>query len=268
MSGPNMNEVVGTSDIVFITLDTLRFDIADSCMQAGETPNFRSLFANGWERRHTPGSFTYAAHHAFFAGFFPTPSSPPWPGRLFAVDFPGSATTGPNTCVFETADIVTGLQGRGYRTICIGGVGFFNQLTPLSRVLPSLFEEAYWSPETGVTSPDSTARQFTLAAERLRATAPEQRVFLFINISAIHQPNRHYLEGANEDSLASHAAALRYVDSQLPILLEAISQRGGAFFAACSDHGTLYGEEGFVGHRVGHPSVWTIPYAEGFFGKP
>lgn len=140
-------------------------------------------------------------------------------------------------------------------------------MSALSRVLPSLFEEAYWSPETGVTARDSTARQFTLAAERLRAISREQRVFLFINISAIHQPNRHYLEDAAEDSLASHAAALRYVDSQLPILLEAIAERGGAFTIACSDHGTLYGEEGFVGHRVGHPHVWTVPYAESFFGK-
>ena len=31
---------------------------------------------------------------------------------------------------------------------------------------------------------------------------------------------------------------------------------------ACSDHGTCYGEGGRVGHRVAHPVVWTVPYAE------
>ena len=34
------------------------------------------------------------------------------------------------------------------------------------------------------------------------------------------------------------------------------------FLIACSDHGTLYGEQGFTGHRVGHPAVWTVPYAQ------
>ena len=33
----------------------------------------------------------------------------------------------------------------------------------------------------------------------------------------------------------------------------------------CSDHGTLYGEDGFTGHRIGHPAVWTVPYADGIF---
>lgn len=268
MSGPDMNEIVGARDIVFVTLDTLRFDVADSCLRAGETPNFRELFPHGWERRHTPGSFTYAAHQAFFAGFLPTPASPPWPERLFAVEFAGSATTGPGTCVFQTPDIVTGLRARGYRAICIGGVGFFNQLSPLSNVLPSLFDEAHWSQELGVTDPDSTAKQFSLAARRLEEISPAERVFLFINVSALHQPNCHYVEGAGEDSLETHAAALRYVDGQLPILRQAIEKRGGAFVIVCSDHGTLYGEEGFVGHRVGHPSVWTVPYADTLLTAP
>lgn len=257
-----MTEIVGRHDIIFVTLDTLRYDVASACFREGRLPNFQKLFPGGWEMRHSPGSFTYAAHHAFFAGFLPTSATPPWPDRLFAVEFPGSATTGPGTCVFDTPDIVSGLAGRGYRTICIGGVGFFNQLTSLSRVLPSLFEEAHWSRELGVTDPESTHKQFALAASRLAETPADQRAFLFVNVSALHQPNCFYLEGAKTDSLESHAAALCYVDSCLPVLLEAIQRRGGAFVIFCSDHGTLYGENGFVGHRVGHPDVWTVPYAE------
>ena len=30
----------------------------------------------------------------------------------------------------------------------------------------------------------------------------------------------------------------------------------------CSDHGTAYGEDGYWGHRLSHPVVWTVPYAE------
>ena len=258
----DMNQVVGRDDIVLLTLDTLRFDVADQCFRRGDLPNFAKLFPQGWEERHSPGSFTYAAHHAFFAGFLPTPKTPPWPARRFAARFAGSETTGPETCVFESADLASGLRGHGYHSICIGGVGFFNNLTPLSRVLPGLFDESHWAPELGVTGPDSTRRQFELARERLAAFPQQQRVFLFVNISAIHQPNRHYLPGTERDNLESHAAALCYVDAQLPILIEALRRRGQTFLIACSDHGTLYGEEGFTGHRVGHPAVWTVPYAD------
>jgi hypothetical protein len=258
-----MNRVVGQRDIVFITLDTLRCDVALECFRDGTTPHFAGLFPRGWEPRHTPGSFTYAAHHAFFAGFLPTPVRQPWPPRLFAARFEGSSSIGEKTFVYDTPDLVSGLAQRGYHTVCIGGVDFFSNQSALSSVLPGFFQESHWSQETGLFNPDSAQVQFELAAARLRQIPREQRVFLFINVSAIHQPNRHYVLGAMEDSLETHAAALRYVDSQLPRLLQAVDERGGAFVIVCSDHGTLYGEgeNNLTGHRLAHPNVWTVPYA-------
>ena len=79
---------------------------------------------------------------------------------------------------------------------------------------------------------------------------------------AIHQPNRFYLPGAARDSIESHAAALEYVDSQLPPLFEALRRRGPSLCVLCSDHGTAYGDDGYEGHRLAHPSVWNVPYAE------
>ena len=38
--------------------------------------------------------------------------------------------------------------------------------------------------------------------------------------------------------------------------------RPQTFIIICSDHGTLYGEDGYVGHRIAHPIVTTVPYAE------
>ena len=68
-----MKDLLGSHDLLFVTLDTLRYDVAAELMAAGRTPNLARALPGGWERRHTPGSFTYAAHHAFFAGFLPTP---------------------------------------------------------------------------------------------------------------------------------------------------------------------------------------------------
>jgi hypothetical protein len=258
-----MKELVGTHDLVWLVLDSLRFDVAEQEMVAGRTPEFAALFPNGWEKRHSPASFTFPAHQAFFAGFLPTPADPSASmERLFAVPFGGSKSIGPGTCVVNGADVVHGLEESGYQTICVGGVGFFNGKTPLSRVLPGYFNEWHWSREMGVTGPSSTKHQFELAARRLAEISTDQRVFLFINVSAIHRPNRYYIKGRKTDDLETHAAALRYVDGCLPTLIEALAARGPSHLLACSDHGTLFGEDGYEGHRVAHPGVYTVPFGE------
>jgi hypothetical protein len=254
---------IGTHDVLIMTIDTLRFDVARDALTGGRTPNLAAVLPGGiWEERHSPGSFTYSAHHAFFAGFFPTPVDGAKHPRPFASRFPGSETIGDSTCVLDAPDIVTGLGGRGYHTACVGGVGFFNKLSPLGSVLPDLFAESHWSPELGVTEPRSTENQVALAVSILERVPGHRKILLFLNISAVHQPNCFYLDGATEDTISSHEAALAYVDRHLPPLFHAIRRRGPAFAIVCSDHGTAYGEDGYRGHRLAHPVVWTVPYAE------
>ena len=259
----NAGRLVGSHDVLFVTLDTLRYDVAAAVFAAGRTPRLAAaLPPGGWEKRHSPGSFTFAAHAAFFAGFLPTPARPGRHPRPFALRFPGSETTTPETAVFDAPDLVAGFRGRGYHTVCVGGVGFFNRLTQLGCVLPGLFDESHWSPELGVTDPRSTEHQVDLALRRVAAVPAGRRVFLFVNVSAIHQPNRFYLPGAAADSLESHAAALEYVDGHLGRLFAGLRRRGPWLVVICSDHGTAYGEEGYTGHRFAHPVVWDVPYAE------
>jgi hypothetical protein len=255
--------LVGTHDVVLVTLDTLRYDVAREEFAAGRTPNLASVLPErGWEARHTAGTFTYAAHHAFFAGFLPTPATPGRHARLFAAQFEGSETTNEDTWIFDAADLPTALRLAGYRTICLGGVGFFNKRTALGRALPALFQESFWNPSMGVTSRTSTAVQVALACRLLAGASRSQRVFLFMNVAAIHRPNRIFVPGAARDTRETHAAALRYVDGTLPPLFDALRQRGPSLCIVCSDHGTAYGEDGYRGHRLAHDVVWTVPYAE------
>jgi arylsulfatase A-like enzyme len=258
----NASRLVATHDVLFITLDTLRFDVAAQLHATNRTPNLSAHLPNGWEKRHTPGSFTFAAHAAFFAGFLPTPATPGKHPRPFALRFPGSETTTDETAVFDAPDIVAGFRGCGYHTLCIGGVGFFNKLTPLGSVLPALFAESHWARELGVTDPQSTENQVNLVLGRVAEQPANRRVFCFLNVSAIHQPNRFYLKGAVDDTIESHAAALEYVDGHLGHLFAGLRKRGSWLVIVCSDHGTAYGEDGYTGHRLAHPVVWTVPYAE------
>lgn len=255
----DMHAIVPSHDVVLVTLDTLRYDVAVEALAAGELPVLGRYVA-AWEERHTPGTFTYAAHTAFFAGFLPTPARPGAHERLFACAFPGSETAGPRTFVFDAPDIVRGFAGLGYRTICIGGTGFFNRLTPLGRELPDRFAVAHWDPELGVTNLDSPRRQVERACAELDRTPG--RAFLFVNVSALHQPNREYVPGAERDGRETMRAALRAVDSALGDLVEACRARGPSFWIVCSDHGTAYGEDGYEGHRLAHPVVTTVPYAD------
>ncbi|GGS06645.1 membrane protein [Streptomyces humidus] len=270
-SGPDMNEVVGSHDLLLVTLDTLRHDVAVELAAAGRIPNLaRRLPGGRWEERHAPGSFTYASHQAIFAGFLPTPAAPGPHPRLFAASFAGSETTARGTYVYDTPDVVSGLARDGYHTACIGGVGFFNRQGPLGSVLPGLFHESHWEPEFGVTSPRSFENQVACAERVISELPSAKKLFLFVNVSALHQPNWFHLPGATReagDSRATHAAALEYVDRHIGRLFAAASSRRRCFAIVCSDHGTAYGDDGYTGHRLGHESVWTVPYAH-FFLDP
>ena len=257
-----MKHLIGNTNILFITLDTLRFDAAQQAWHEGRLATLQPyLGPGGWEKRHTPGSFTYAAHHAFFAGFLPTPLGVGPHPRLFAPHFTGSVSTVESTFVFEEPTLPQALSARNYRTICIGGTGFFNRQNELGRVLPGLFMEAHWNPELGVACRSSAENQIAQAIRSLDA-AGNQRVFLFVNISAIHQPNWFYGADHGPDTIATHTAALVAVDRALRPLLQRLKQRAPTFAILCSDHGTAYGEDGYSGHRLGHEVVWNVPYSE------
>jgi len=257
------NQCIGTHHLVILTFDTLRYDVAVQGIEQSRTPFLQSVLPNGqWEKRHTPATFTYAAHHAFFSGYLPTPiPKSAHYRRLFACDFAGSTTSGEDTWCTDQATIIQGLQAVGYHTLCIGGVGFFNQQNALGCVLPDLFMESHWSPEMGVTGAHSTQLQVELAIQRLQALAP-QPLMLFINISAIHQPNCIFSPEASQDSTSTQLDALAYVDSQLPELFHALQSSGDSLCILSSDHGTTYGEDDTWGHGTAHPNVWEVPYSE------
>ena len=253
--------MVPETDFVLITIDALRYDAAQALFLEGQLPNFgKWLPKQGWEERYSPASFTFPAHHAFFSGFLPTLIHQKVTPRLYASQFHGSESANENTFVFETPTIIEALAQRGYDTVCIGGVGFFNKQTAIGRIFPGLFQYSEWEEKFGVTNKQSTKYQFERAIKYLKSANP---VFLFINISATHQPTHHYIEGKQTDDIDTHKAALRYVDSQLPTLQQALQQRNRKqLLIVCSDHGTAYGEDGQWGHRNGHEKVMKVPYLQ------
>ena len=259
-----MNNIVGSHDILFIVLDTLRYDVAQTALQEGLIPNIAKYLPQGWEKRHSPATFTYPAHHAFFAGFLPTAIVPGEHARLFSSSFIGSETTFKTSWIFNESNWVEALANKSYHTLCIGGVGFFNKKNAIGSVFPNLFAESHWSELTSVASKNSTEEQVDIALNTLDGLNKKQRCLTFINISALHQPNYFYKKGATKDSIETQIAALAYVDTHLGKLFNAMKKRAKTFCILCSDHGTCYGENGYTGHKLAHDVVLNVPYSHFF----
>lgn len=254
--------------VLLVTLDSLRYDAALAATGAGLTPALSRLLPQGkWEERRTPGTFTYPAHQAFFAGFLPKPASPQQPPRLWECQPPLGKPVHPESFVFPAANILDGFTQMGYRTVCIGGVTYFSSETPLGSVFPAMFAESYWQRDFGSSERDSTRHQVDCALDVL-AEGPGRPMFLFLNVSATHVPVGHYLseDGKDQDSWDGQVAALAYADGHLGRLLDALPQAGKWLVVICADHGEAFGEDGYIGHGIAHPAVWTVPYGQALLG--
>ena len=263
----DMNQVVNTKDILFICLDTLRYDVAVSEEEKGNTPVLNQY--GPWEKRQAPGNFTYPSHHAMFAGFLPCRFDARNLADREMLFFPkqigmgGKAPEG--SYAFRGSTIMEGLEKEGYDTWCVGGVAFFDKRSDLGKVFPGYFNKSYWNPSFGCAVKNSTTNQVDFLLKKIEKAEEDKRIFLYLNIDAIHYPNYFYLEGARQDSVKSHGAALRYVDGELGRLFEGWrNKRGGAFVICCSDHGTCYGEDGCQFHGINHLAVNTVPYKHFF----
>lgn len=254
--------IAAGGDLVWITLDSLRYDVAVDAHAGGRTPNLAGLLGpDGWQRRHTPGSFTLPAHLAFLSGFLPDPPAAFRPPRLFAGSFHGAVGVRPGTFVFDEPSLPQALAVRGYRTACFGGVGFFSGEGAFGRIIPDLFAESYWSRQTGPTSRISAAALADRVCDWYAELAPDEPVFVLINDATTHTPTHLYLPGERVDTPSSQAAALSYSDQELGRVFAAL--RRPTLLVICSDHGDCFGEDGYRGHGVAHPNVWTVPYTEG-----
>ncbi|WP_405490166.1 STM4013/SEN3800 family hydrolase [Streptomyces sp. NBC_00096] len=257
----NAADIIGSgTSILFVTLDSLRYDVARATTHAGRTPHLAKLLPGGqWEERRTPGTFTLPAHVAFFSGFLPKLPQPEQPPRLWECRPPAFKDVDPDTFVFDAPNLLVGLVQHGYRTVCVGGVTYFSREIPLGSVLPDLFEEDHWRPEFCSAEPDSTRHQVDEALG-LAQKYEERSLFLFVNVSATHVPHGHYL-GDSVNSWASQSAALAYTDEHLGRLVAGLTRTKRWLVILCADHGDAFGEDGYHGRGIAHPTVMNVPFA-------
>ena len=86
-----------------------------------------------------------------------------------------------------------------------GRRGFFDKRSDLGKVFPSYFQKSYWNPSFSCPVKDSTKNQVDFILKKVSKADPDQHIFLYLNVDAIHYPNYFYLKGAHGDSVHSHA---------------------------------------------------------------
>ena len=112
----DMNTVVGTHNILFVCIDTLRYDIAFQEQECGGTPVLNQY--GPWRKCQAPGNFTYPSHQAMFAGFFPIDEGIKDMKKreiLFFSEDIGMGRKAPaGAFTFQGATIIEGLAYEGY----------------------------------------------------------------------------------------------------------------------------------------------------------
>ena len=255
---------------LLLTLDSCRYDV----MCDARTPVI-DRYVPELLPAQTPANFTYAAHHAFFAGILPHVPEPRayynrFVRQLFALTKAGEGhrvTDRALKAVHSGSNLVSGLRESGYQTVGAGAMNWFQQ-DALTR----------WFDKFRFTDTDADAQIDYLLAE-LDVTRP---FFGFINFGETHDPfyykgkqtqipfpvQARLMEwppredgkiGRDSEPYWHQVEALEFLDAKLGRLFEAIP--GETIVILCGDHGEAFGEDGYWGHAVNHPKVHEVPLA-------
>ena len=269
-----------SDSVLFITLDSCRYDTFAAALKAGTVPNLARV--GPLHQAKAPSHFTYGSHSAFWMGFTPgvaetdQPLINPKSGKLFRMAFAGRVGADSDGFQLSGANVIEGFRQAGYCTLGSGAVDWFDPSTPTGAVLGQPFERFHFSGNTW-----SLATQLSWIDTELSAVPATQPVFLFLNVGETHVPYWH--EGADwpprpspciafggsacdaVESARRQRACLEWVDGQLSELLNQFST---GTVLVCADHGDCWGEDGLWEHGVSHPATLTVPLLLRFRGQP
>lgn len=248
-------------NIVFITLDSLRYDT----LETAKTNNLDQIFSKHnttWIKVWSQGTYTFTSHVALFhAGHLPcnnlenVPVSytrKPKQPRMFKHALVWAPEIkGIYKIPSKAPNVIRGFSQLGYRTVGIGGVNWFNTNYPTSSIWKrEYFDEFYWTEKFTPQEPNALENQIKLM-KTLNLKNKKLPLLFFLNIPSTHLPCRG-IKG-----LLGQIKALEYVDYHIVTILDLLPRPYHLFLF--SDHGTCFGENGLVGHGFFHPKIMEVP---------
>lgn len=218
-------------DFLLITLDSLCY----STTEKATIPNIEKY--GKFRKVYTQATYTFPSHCSMFQGLFPDNrlSDELYYNRKLFVMFSIAGTITDKSrnmgIIFpnSASNIIRGFEECDYRTIGIGGVGWFDSRRPTSSIWKTeFFNEFYYEPAFHETSTNSIKAQIEYL--RNKVENENRSLFAFINISATHSP---YL-------YKNQVYALEQFDKKFPELLNIFKERGRPLFLIIvADHGDV-----------------------------
>ena len=250
-------------NIALITLDSLRYDVA----VAARTPRLDAIFdqagAGRWRKVYAAGDYTLPSHVSVFQGgrlpsnFGDEPIYNHKIRSAFRMVLPWRETKECEYLLPHAPNLVRAYAAIGYRTVGIGGVGWFDTRYQTTNLWADrYFDEFVWREEFHEDNPASLEAQIDCAQSVEIGSC--DRLLFFLNCSSTHTPFRgRGLARDPEVDFASQVACAEYVDEHLPRLLDLLPRPCHVFLFA--DHGECMGEDGHWGHGFFHPKVLEVP---------
>lgn len=264
-----------TEDFLVVTWDSCRFDT----YEAARTPvlDRHCLARRAWAM----ATYTLPAHQALFNGFLPhafvhEPFYNRFVQQLWRISHRNVNATPLVTFPGGTVNVVNGFRRRGYATLGVAAMDWFEKPSPLQ-------EGFEWFRVTGT----DARRQVQLVCDRVDRVGPRRPCFAFINFGETHSPFRHADMPAGPDPLADRMSLGRlfnapgvlqpegtldrdlwlrqqecaaYLDARMADLLDCFTARGRpTTVVVTADHGECLGEQGLYGHAFHHEKVMEVP---------
>lgn len=262
---------MNSEDVLFITLDSCRYDTFKTMYDQNLLPNISKI--GQLFKATSPSHFTYGSHSCFWMGFTPgiadskKPYLNPKFAKIFRMTHKGLAANDRDLYALEGKNIIDGFKNKGYFTIGTGAVEWFNPETETGSVLSKYFDKFFFAQNTW-----SLDNQLRWLMKLLNNAEKQKKIFCFINIGETHVPYWH--EGADwnrwpspcipfgGDNCSAHESRMRqqkcltWVDAKLKDILEKFEE---STIIICADHGDCWGEDGLWEHGISHEKTLTVP---------
>ena len=272
---------MASNHIVFIVMDSCRYD----SMLAAETPNIDRL--GKAEKRYSYASWTAPSHYAFTMGLMPHSS----PRDVFASEIYKEEFISWKERTGAGADISFSdflpeislpkvLSKLGYHTVAKVSMPVLNKYTLISKHFDeyklmshhndfeTMVEEMEFpddEPQYYFLNLGETHYPYMLSGDDLPHISGVHGALKLLGKDASSGPKSIEATFKPEQMKALHQQQIRcveYVDGLIGKLIEKAPK--DTWFIVTSDHGELFGEDGYFGHGpIMHEKCFEIPFVEG-----
>jgi Sulfatase len=271
---------VASNHIVFIVMDSCRYD----SMMAAATPNIDRV--GQAEKRYSYASWTAPSHYAFTMGLMPHASPKDvFASEIYKEEFINwKERTGAADVTFSDflpeISLPKVLSKLGYHTVAKVSMPVLNKYTLISKH----FDEYKLM---------SHHNDFATMVEEMEFPDDEPQYY-FLNLGETHYP--YMLSGAEMPHISGVHGAIKSLGKDLPAAPQKIDEAFNpeqlkmlhkqqikcveyidgligkliekapkdTWFIVTSDHGELFGEDGYFGHGpIMHEKCFEIPFVEG-----